>query len=168
MELSLMGILGKNFQIFATLLLLIYLLLFRAAQTAYGCSQAGSQTEVAPAGLCSSHSNAGFEKRLWPTPRLTMLDPLEPTERAGDWAASSWVTVGFISTEGDGHALASFLNSPGPYLPGPPPRKIWAVCGVLQKMSLLIGQNQDWTILSAADEFSQNWGDRAVAPSWHH
>ena len=64
MELSLMGILGKNFQIFATLLLLIYLLLFRAAQTAYGCSQAGSQTEVAPAGLCSSHSNAGSEKRL--------------------------------------------------------------------------------------------------------
>ena len=51
--------------------------LFRAAPIAYGSSQAkGSNWN-----LYNSHSNAGSEPHLWPTPQLTAMPDLWPTER---------------------------------------------------------------------------------------
>ena len=50
-------------------------LFFRATPAAYVSSQAKDPVEAAGAGLCHSHSKAGFELHLWPTPQLTaMLD----------------------------------------------------------------------------------------------
>ena len=50
--------------------------LFRAAPMAYGCSQARGQMGAAATGLHHSHSNAGSELHLQPTPQLTaMPDP---------------------------------------------------------------------------------------------
>ena len=45
--------------------------LFRAAPAAYGGSQARGQMGATAAGLCQSHSNAGSEPPLRPTPQLT-------------------------------------------------------------------------------------------------
>ena len=54
------------------LFFIIYLfLLFRAAPTAYGGSQAQSLIGATAAGLHHSHSNARPEQRLGPTPQLT-------------------------------------------------------------------------------------------------
>ena len=51
-------------------------LLFRAAPVAYGSSQARGRIGATAAGLHHSHSNAGSEPRLLPTPQfMTMLDP---------------------------------------------------------------------------------------------
>ena len=57
--------------------ILFYLfLLFRAAPTAYGSSQARGPIGATAAGLRHSHSNAGSEMQLWPTPQLSAtLDP---------------------------------------------------------------------------------------------
>ena len=44
--------------------------LFRATPKAYGGSQARGPIGAVPAGLCHSHSNAGSELRLQPTPQL--------------------------------------------------------------------------------------------------
>ena len=44
---------------------------FRAALAAYGGSQAKGQIGPVAAGLRHSHSNAGSEPHLWPTPQLT-------------------------------------------------------------------------------------------------
>ena len=53
-----------------------FFFLFRAAPTAHGSSQAGSQIGAAAAGLHHSHSNAGFEPHLRPTLQLkARLDP---------------------------------------------------------------------------------------------
>ena len=65
----------------------------RATPTACGGSQARGQIRATAAGLCHSHSNAGSEPCLRPTPQLmAMLDPrpteLEPT--------SSWIPVRFV------------------------------------------------------------------------
>ena len=50
--------------------------LFRSAPSAYGNFQARGQIGAAAASLCHSHSNAGFEPCLQPTPHLTAtLDP---------------------------------------------------------------------------------------------
>ena len=43
---------------------------------AYGSSQARGQTGATVAGLCQSHSNAGSEPRLRPTPQLTAMPDL--------------------------------------------------------------------------------------------
>ena len=43
----------------------------RAAPAAHGGSQAGGPIEAVAAGLSQSHSNAGSEPRLRPTPQLT-------------------------------------------------------------------------------------------------
>ena len=43
----------------------------RAAPTAHGGSQAGGLIRAVAAGLYHSHSNAGSELRLQPTPQLT-------------------------------------------------------------------------------------------------
>ena len=45
--------------------------LFRAAHTAHRGSQARRQIAAVAAGLHQSHSNAGSEPRLWPTPQFT-------------------------------------------------------------------------------------------------
>ena len=48
----------------------------RAAPTAYGGSQARGRIRAVAVGLCQSHSNAGSEPCLQPTPRLTAVpDP---------------------------------------------------------------------------------------------
>ena len=53
-----------------------FVLLFRAALAAYRSSQARGQIRATAAGLCQSHSYAGSEPHLQPTPQLTaMLDP---------------------------------------------------------------------------------------------
>ena len=55
---------------------LIDLFIFRAAPVAYGGSQVRGRMEATAAGLHHSHSNAGPEPCLWPTPQLTaVLDP---------------------------------------------------------------------------------------------
>ena len=54
------------------LLLLFCLFAFsRAAPAAYGGSQARGLIRAAATGLCQSHSNAGSEPHLQPTPQLT-------------------------------------------------------------------------------------------------
>ena len=51
-------------------------LLFRAAHAAYGSSQARGRIGAIAADLHYSHSNAGSEPRLQPTPQLmAKLDP---------------------------------------------------------------------------------------------
>ena len=57
----------------------LFILLFRIAPTAYGCSQAGSLIGAAAASLY--HSNTGSEPSLQPTPQLTATPDPEPTER---------------------------------------------------------------------------------------
>ena len=54
----------------------VVIVLFRAAPVAYGGSQARSQIRATANGLCHSHSNAGSEPHLQPTPQfMAMLDP---------------------------------------------------------------------------------------------
>ena len=49
---------------------------FRAAPVAYGSSQARGRIRATAAGLCHSHSHAGSEPCLRPTPQLmAMPDP---------------------------------------------------------------------------------------------
>ena len=61
------------------------LLLFRAALTAYGSSQARGWIGATAAVLCYRHSNVGSEPHLWPAPQLTAtLDPW-PTEQGQGW-----------------------------------------------------------------------------------
>ena len=58
-----------------------FFLIFRAAPTAYGCSQARRLIRSVATSLCHSHSNKGSKPHLWPIPQLTaMLDP-QPTEQ---------------------------------------------------------------------------------------
>ena len=48
---------------------------------AYGSSQARGPIGAAAAGLCHSHSNAGSELRLQPTPQLMAMLDSQPTEQ---------------------------------------------------------------------------------------
>ena len=65
-----------------TCYLFIYLfLLFRAKPTAYGSSQARGQIGAVAAGLHHSHSDAGSELRLRPTPQLMATPDPKSTER---------------------------------------------------------------------------------------
>ena len=76
------------FSLFSTCLVLMYyfynlknfFLLFRVTLVAYGSFQARGQIRAAAAGLCHSHSNAGFKPHLWfkmlqlvATPDLNLL-----------------------------------------------------------------------------------------------
>ena len=63
-----------------TIIIIIYIyfffLLFKPAPEAYGSSRARGQIGVTATSLGHSHSNAGGEPHLRPTPQLmTMLDP---------------------------------------------------------------------------------------------
>ena len=52
-----------------------------AAPTAYGGSQARGPIGAVATSLCQSHSNAGSEPRLQPTPQLTATPDRQPTEQ---------------------------------------------------------------------------------------
>ena len=52
-------------------LFFFFLAIFRAIPTAYGGSQARGRIGAVAAGQRQSHSNAGSETRLQPTPQLT-------------------------------------------------------------------------------------------------
>ena len=68
---------------------------------ACGSSQARGQIGAAAAGLHHSHSNAGSEPCLNPTPQLTMPQchiPKLLRVRPGIELASSWILIGFISS----------------------------------------------------------------------
>ena len=60
----------KGGMISILLSLLLLFLLFRAALVAHGGSQARGRIGAIAAGLHHSHSNAGSELCLWPTPQL--------------------------------------------------------------------------------------------------
>ena len=58
------------------IIIIIIIFLFRAVPVAYGSSQASGWIRAVAAGLRHSHSNAGSETCLPPTPQLLeMLDP---------------------------------------------------------------------------------------------
>ena len=72
------------------------LVLSRTTPTAYGSSQARSQVGAAAASLCHSHSHAGSELCLRPTPQLKTTPDPWPTEQSqgsdphphGSWSGS--------------------------------------------------------------------------------
>ena len=67
---------GSRCFLFVCFVGLFYFLLFRAPPMAYGGSQARGQVRATTAGLLHSHSNAGSEPPLRPTPQLkAMPDP---------------------------------------------------------------------------------------------
>ena len=72
------------------ILLLIYLLTYlficfsRAAPVAYGGCQARGRIGAVDASLRQSHSNAGSEPRLRPTPQLSQCRILNPLSKARD------------------------------------------------------------------------------------
>ena len=58
--------------------------IFWAAPAAYGGSQARGPIGAIAAGLRQSHSNAGSEPRLRPTPQLTATPDLNPLSKGRD------------------------------------------------------------------------------------
>ena len=62
----------------------VYLLFLWAAPTAYGGSQARGLIGAVATGLHQSHSNAGSEPRLQPTPQLMAMPILNPLSEARD------------------------------------------------------------------------------------
>ena len=62
--------------------------LFRATTMAYVSSQARGQIGAVATGLHHSHSNARSKLRLRPTPQLTAMPDLQPTERGHGWNPS--------------------------------------------------------------------------------
>ena len=73
---------------------------FRAKPTAYRSFQAGGWIGAAAAGLHHSHSNTRSKPHLWPTPQLMATpDPLSHWARTGIKPTSSWIRVGFVTSE---------------------------------------------------------------------
>jgi len=68
---------------------------------AYGGSQARGLMAAVATGPHQSHSNAGSEPHLLPTPRFTAMPDPQPTEQgrnlAGIEPTTSWFLVGFVS-----------------------------------------------------------------------
>ena len=62
-----------------------FFVFFRATPTAYGGAQARGPVRAVAASLCQSHSNAGSEPRLQPTPQLTAMPDPQPTEQGQGW-----------------------------------------------------------------------------------
>ena len=60
---------------------LFVLCLFRATHAAYGGFQARGLIGAVATGLRQSHSNAGSEPRLQPTPQLMAMPDPRPTEQ---------------------------------------------------------------------------------------
>ena len=72
--------------------------LFRSIPTAYGSSQSRGQFGATAANLHHSHSNAGSEPHLWPTPQLmAMPKSLTHWVRPGIESSTSWFPVRFVS-----------------------------------------------------------------------
>ena len=64
-----------------------------AAPVAYGGSQARGRIGAVATGLCQSHSNAGSEPRLQPTPQLTAT-PVNPLSKGRDRTRNLMVPSG--------------------------------------------------------------------------
>ena len=62
----------------------VLVLLFRATPEAYQSSRARGQIRAAAARLCHSHSNAGSQQCLQPTPQLTATPDPDPLSKARD------------------------------------------------------------------------------------
>ena len=60
---------------------ILYFCLFRAAQAAYGGSQARVQIGAAAASLCHSHSTVGSKPHLRPIPQLMAMPDSKPSEQ---------------------------------------------------------------------------------------
>ena len=65
--------------LFIYLFIFVFLLFLWAAPAAYGGSQARGRIGAVATGLRQSHSNAGSEPRLQPTPQLTATPDRQPT-----------------------------------------------------------------------------------------
>ena len=91
----------EKLEIYLFIYLFIYFCLFAiswAAPAAYGGSQARGLIGATVASLRQSHSNAGSEPRLRPTPQLTAIPDPQPTEQGqGIEPATSWFLVGFVN-----------------------------------------------------------------------
>ena len=72
-----------------------------ATSAAYGSSWTSGQIRASAASLLYSHSKAGSEPHLGPTPMPdhTYARYLTHLERPGMEYASSWILVGFMNTE---------------------------------------------------------------------
>ena len=92
--------------------LFIYLyLFFRAAPEAYGGSQARGLIRAVATSLRQSHSNAGSEPRLQPTPQLTATPDGQPTERGqGSDAQRHGSQSDSFPPRHDGNSSCSFLS----------------------------------------------------------
>ena len=62
----------------------VFLLFLWATPSAYGGSQARGRIGAVAAGLHQSHSNAGSEPRLQPTPQLTATPDRNPPSKGRD------------------------------------------------------------------------------------
>ena len=62
---------GLNMKVKNRISFFVFMLFLWAAPTAYGGSQARGRIGAVATGLRQSHSNAGSEPRLQPTPQLT-------------------------------------------------------------------------------------------------
>ena len=78
----------RNWGPLAMVLIYLYILfhcfiflLFRATSTAYGSSQARGRIGAIAASLYHSHSNAGSEPSMQPTPQLIAKPDPQPTEQ---------------------------------------------------------------------------------------
>ena len=63
----------QYFYLFIYLFIFVFLLFLWATSAAYGGSQARGRIGAVATGLRQSHSNAGSEPRLQPTPQLTAV-----------------------------------------------------------------------------------------------
>ena len=69
------------FFVFLFFVVVVVVAISWAAPVVYGGSQARGRIGAVAAGLHQSHSNAGSEPRLQPTPQLTATPDREPTEQ---------------------------------------------------------------------------------------
>ena len=87
-------------------------LLFKATLAACGGSQARGWNRAVAANLCHSHSNAGSQLCLRPTPQLTHSNTRSLTHwaRPGIKSTTSWFLVRFTSTAPWRELLISFFS----------------------------------------------------------
>ena len=94
-------------------LFFFFFCIFRAVPAACGGSQARGRTGATAAGLHHSHSNAGSEPCLSPTPHSSQqrrtLNPLTHPARPSVEPSSSWILVRFVTAEPQWELLVHFL-----------------------------------------------------------
>ena len=95
--------LTRRVYLFIAFFFLFVFCLYRGAPLAHGGSQVRGPIGAVAAGLHQSHSHAGFEPRLRPTPQLTATPDLQPTEggqglnhnlMVPSWIRFHWATTG--------------------------------------------------------------------------